>query len=290
MSTHGSNRSPHCPGITRRSFLADTGMGFTGLAVSAMVCRDGVARAMEPAWRPPDGQPHFPPRARSVIWIFLCGGVSHVESFDVKPELTKYAGKSITDTPYAEVLKAEGKDVIGANPAHGNRKVIMPLQAGYRAYGQSGLVVGDWFRNVGECADDLAIVRSLWTLDNDHGAQLPFQTGRHVREGAHPTLGSWVCYGLGNMNQNLPEYVVLGQPTGDCCGGAWTYGGAYLGPQYAGVRLDVNPKHPLPYIAPPENGTTREEQEANLSLLGRLNYLSGIDYPEDAALRARVKA
>src|SRR5262245_48346023 len=139
-----------CPGITRRSFLADTGMGFTGLALSAMLFRDGVARANPvhgadaATWLPPDGRPHFTPRARSVIWIFLCGGVSHVESFDVKPALTQYAGKSIEETPFKNVLATEGKDVVGANPAHGNRKVILPLQTGYRHYGQSGLIVGDW--------------------------------------------------------------------------------------------------------------------------------------------------
>src|SRR5437867_11803299 len=121
-----------CGRISRRTFLADTGMGFTGLALGAMLFKDGVARADNP---PPDGQPHFAPRAKSVIWIFLCGGVSHVESFDVKPELNKFAGKSIADTPYADALKTEGKDVIGANPAHGNRKVIFPLHAGYKAYG-----------------------------------------------------------------------------------------------------------------------------------------------------------
>src|SRR6476661_8317531 len=83
-----------CPGISRRSFLADTGMGFTGIALADS----------SPEWRPPDGRPHFPPRAKSVIWIFLCGGISHVESFDVKPELNQYAGKSIEETPYKEVL------------------------------------------------------------------------------------------------------------------------------------------------------------------------------------------
>src|SRR3954449_12994598 len=120
-------RQKCCPGISRRSFLADTGMGFTGLALGAMLFREGSARAESviPAWRPPDGKPHFAPKAKSVIWIFLCGGVSHLESFDVKPELNKYAGKSISDTPYKDVVKTEGKDVIGANPAHGNRKVIM---------------------------------------------------------------------------------------------------------------------------------------------------------------------
>src|SRR6266446_9688 len=101
-----------CPGITRRSFLADTGMGFTGLALGAMLFRDGVARG-ESAHIPPDGKPHFAPKAKSVIWIFMCGGVSHVESFDPKPELNKYAGKSIDNTPYKEALNpAKLKDII----------------------------------------------------------------------------------------------------------------------------------------------------------------------------------
>ena len=274
-----------CPGISRRSFLADTGMGFTGLALSAMLVRDKV-RAQGTSFL----QPHRTPTAKRVIWIFLCGGVSHLESFDVKPELNKHAGKSIEETPYKHVLATEGKDVIGGNPKHGNRKVIMPLQCGYKTYGESGLVVGDWFRHVGECADDLAVVRSLWTIHNDHGAQLTWQTGRHPRELEHPTIGSWVSYGLGSENENLPEYVVLGVPTGDCCGGAFTHGAAYLGPEFAGVRLNVDPRNPLPFIRQPENGISSEEQLANLSLLGKLNHLAGIDYPDDANLRARIKS
>ena len=230
-----------CPAVTRRSFLTDTGMGFTGLALGAMLSRDGFA-ATPAAATLPSGLPHFRPRAKSVIWIFLCGGVSHLESFDVKPELNKYAGKSITETPYAKVLETEGKNIIGGNPGHGNRKVIMPLQTGYQPYGQCGLEVGDWFKHIGTCADDLAVVRSLWTIHNDHGAQLTWQTGRHPRELEHPTLGGWVSYGLGSLNENLPEYVVLGTPTGDCCGGTFTYGSAYLGPEHGGVRLSTDPK------------------------------------------------
>jgi hypothetical protein len=263
-------------------------MGFTGLALGAMLFRDGVARAE--SWRPPDGNSHFTPKAKSVIWIFLCGGVSHLESFDVKPELDKYAGKSIEDTPYKSVLENPDRNIIGGNPAHGKRKIIMPLQAGYRAYGQSGLVVGDWFSHIGTCADDIAVVRSLWTIHNDHGAQLTWQTGRHPRELDHPTIGSWISYGLGTMNANLPEYVVLGVPTGDCCGGAFTHRAAYLGAENAGVRLNVNPKKPLPFINPPDGAITREEQMANLSLLGKLNHLAGIDYPDDQDLRARIKS
>ena len=107
--------------------------------------------------------------------------------------------------------------------------------------------------------------------------------------GAHPTIGSWVSYGLGTLNENLPEYVVLGEPTGDCCGGSWTHGAAYLGPEYAGVRLNPDAKEPLPFVAP-GSGMTPEDQVAEFGLLGRLNRLAGIDYPDDPALRARIKA
>ena len=274
-----------CPGVTRRSFLADTGMGFTGLALGAMLFKDGVARGQNP---PGTNVPSLP-KAKSVIWIFLCGGVSHVESFDVKPMLTKYAGKTIEETPFKDVLKAEHMNVVAGNPAHGNRKVLMALNTGYKKYGQCGLEVADWWQHIGECADDLAVVRSLWTIHNDHGTQLTWHTGRHPREGPFPTIGSWASYGLGTLNQNLPEYVVLGEPTGDCCGGEWTHGAGYLGPEHAGIRLKVEGKEPLPFVKPADN-ITREQQEAEFSLLGRLNRLAGIDYPDDPVLRARIKS
>lgn len=268
--------------IARRTFLADTGLGFTGLALGAMLSGDRKARAQDLT--------RAKPKARSVIWIFLCGGVSHVESFDPKPALNKYAGKSIDSTPYKDVLNPEKlKDVVGGNPSHGNRKVLMGLNTGFRKYGKSGIEVADWWANVGARIDDVAVVRSLWTTDNDHGAQLQWHTGRHVREGAFPTVGSWVSYGLGTLNQNLPEYVVLGIPTGDCCGGEWTHGAGYLGPEHAGVRLYVGAKDPLPFVKP-GLGVDAEEQKAEFSLLGRLNRLAGIDYPDDPALRARIKS
>jgi hypothetical protein len=281
------DRSGQCPGVSRRSFLVDTGMGFTGLALGAMLFRDGAAHAVE---APNDEASPPSPRAKAVIWIFLCGGVSHVESFDPKPELNKYAGKSIDDTPYKDALNpAKLKDIVAANPAHGGRRTLMGLNAGYKPYGQCGLEVGDWWQHIGSCADDLAVVRSLWTTDNDHGAQLQFHTGRHVREGPHPTIGSWISYGLGTLNENLPEYVVLGSPTGDCCGGSWTHGAAYLGPEHSGVRLYVEAKEPLPFVSP-AGGMRPEEQAAEFSLLGKLNTLAGIDYPDDPVLRARIKS
>src|SRR4051794_41957374 len=103
--THSSDQSSsgRCPGISRRSFLADTGMGFTGLALGAMLFKDGIARAeTTPGWQPPNGQPHFPPRAKSVIWIFLCGGGRHVGSFHVETGVEKIAGKTIAGTPVAK--------------------------------------------------------------------------------------------------------------------------------------------------------------------------------------------
>jgi len=272
-----------CPGVTRRSFLADTGMGFTGLALGAMTARASASTGETPVPAPAA-------KAKAVIWIFLCGGVSHVESFDPKPELTRFAGKSIENTPYKDALNPEKlKDIVSGNPAHGGRRVLMGLNTGFRKYGQSGLEVGDWWQNVGSCADDIAVVRSLWTSDNDHGAQLQFHTGRHVREGAHPTIGSWVAYGLGTLNENLPEYVVLGEPTGDCCGGSWTHGAAYLGAEHAGVRLNPEAKEPLAFVVK-GSGMSLEEQMAEFSLMGRLNRLAGIDYPDDPSLRARIKA
>src|SRR3712207_4996148 len=116
MNTPSARRSG-CPGISRRTFLADTGMGFTGLALSAMLFQDGVAREVRGDNPPPDGRPHFPPKAKSVIWIFLCGGVSHIESFDVKPELNRYAGQTIDSTPYRDALNpARLRDIVSGNP------------------------------------------------------------------------------------------------------------------------------------------------------------------------------
>jgi hypothetical protein len=291
-------RLPHQPfgacGTTRRQMLTRTGMGFTGVALNAMLFKDGALQGAEqPAFVPPSGFPHHEPRAKSVIWIFLIGGLSHLESFDVKPELNKYAGKLIEDTPHKDILNDALIKQNLQNIETQDRSVykkIMGLNTGYKTYGESALVVSDWFPHLGGCADDLAVVRSFWTIDNNHGAQLTFHTGRNIREGAHPTLGSWVTYGLGSLTDNLPEFVVIGQPSADCCGGVWSHGAAYLGPQYAGVRLNTDPSKPLAFINPADKNLTAEAQEHSFSLLGRLNRLSGIDYPDDEFLRARIKS
>jgi Protein of unknown function (DUF1501) len=275
---------------TRRAFLTDCGMGFTGLALAALLHRDGVGRAAGPAAAP--GRPHLPPKAKSVIWLFMVGGTSQMESFDPKPELNKHAGKTIAETPHkaaleSPFLKQNVREVVpGLHKVHPK---IFPMQTGYKKRGRSGIEVSDWWPHVGDCVDDLAVVRSLWTTDNNHGAQLQYHTGRHALEGAFPTIGSWVHYGLGSLNESLPQFVVLGTPLADCCAGVNGHGAHYLGPEHAGVQLKVDPKNPLPFAAP-AGPRFREEQAAEFDLLGRLNRLAGIEYPDDPQLRARIKS
>src|SRR5713101_3216482 len=235
------NRSSCCGRVNRRMFLADCGMGFTGLVLAAMLQGDGVARGAttDDIWRPPDGKPHFPPKAKSVIWMFMIGGVSHLDTFDPKPDVTKYAGKTIEETPHKEVLespfvKKNIRELVAGD--HKIQKKLFPLQVGFRKYGQSGIEISDWWPHVGQKIDDIALIRSMWTTDNDHAAQLQFHTGRHIFDGFFPSIGSWVHYGLGSLNDNLPQFVVLGEEVHSCCGGAGCSGAAYLGPQHAGVE------------------------------------------------------
>ncbi len=286
-----------CAGISRRTLLADVGMGFTGLALGTILLRDSAASAESAPGTPrrtaTGSLPlDFTPRAKRVIFLFMVGGTSHMESFDPKPELNRHAGKTIEESPYAATLKSPHlkenlrEFVPGLHQVHPK---IYPMQVGYRKWGQSGLEISDWWPHVGSCADDLALVRSMWTTDNNHGAQLQFMTGRHALEGGFPTLGSWVHYGLGTLNEDLPQFVVLGTPLADCCGGVMGHGSNYLGPEHAGVRLNVDPKNPLPFASPGKE-KFREEQQAEFDLLGRLNRMAGIQYPDDPALRARIKS
>ena len=175
---------------TRRTFLSDLGMGVTGMALGSLLARDGLAAEARPS-----RGPHFAPKAKSVIWLFMTGGVSHMESFDPKPALNKYAGKSLAETPLKDVyddpfVKKNFRPFENGNQ-RSFRKKIFPLQTGFRQHGQSGIEVSDWWPHVAECIDDIAVVRSMWTTDNDHGAQLQFHTGRHISDGYFPTIGAW---------------------------------------------------------------------------------------------------
>ncbi|MCF7784567.1 MAG: DUF1501 domain-containing protein [Prosthecobacter sp.] len=268
-------RLPPTP-FLRRDILG----GLGSIAVASML-------KAEETWRPPDGLPMIPQRAKRVIWLFMRGGVSHMESFDPKPMVTKYAGKSIGETPYKDVQNPEKLKkvrVVVVNDANGQqRNVIYPLQTGYKRYGECGMEISDWFPHIGSCADDIAFIRSMWTTDDNHGAQVQFHSGRHMLEPRVPTLGAWVTYGLGSMTNNLPSFINMGPRFFD------VRDGHYLGPAYDAVNLKVDPKNPLTYAAP-EFQIGRQQQEAQFDLIHRLNALNAEQYPGDKTLAARMKS
>ncbi len=273
------------PSEQRRAFLRDLGLGFGSVAAAAMLSREAAAVPLELAT--------FAPKAKSVIWLFMIGGASHLETFDPKPALNKYAGMTIEETPLAHVLDSPylaNERVVAFDPNNGFiRKECYPLQVGFRRRGNSGLPVSDWFAHLGDCADDLCVIRSMWTEDSNHGAQLQFHTGRHRVDGFFPTVGAWATYGLGSLNENLPQFVVMGTPVADCCGGRECHRANYLGPQYDGVPLNVDPVNPLPYARPVAD-VWQEEQAGEFDLLRKLNELTAADFPDDEALRARIKS
>jgi hypothetical protein len=280
--------------VRRRTFLSDIGHGLTGIALGTLLQRDGVSRgadatgaALSPAVRT------LAPRAKSVIWYFMLGGTSHLESFDFKPAINEHAGKTIDESPHKSAVldspfyRKNVRDFAG-KPRELMAK-LYPLQVGFQPRGQSGTMVSDWWPHVGSCIDDIALVRSMWTTDNDHAAQLQFHTGRHIFDGFHPSIGSWVHYGLGSANENLPKFILLGKGPGDCCGGNGAHDGSYLGPEHSGIPLALDPNNPLPF-GTPGGSVTVAERRAQLDLLGELNGLAGVEYPDDPALRARVKS
>lgn len=275
----------------RRQFLADMGTGFASLAMGAMLQQDGFGA--EPAWGPPDGISHFAPKAKSVIWLFMAGGVSHVETFDPKPELTRHGGKTIPQTPFGSVLESPYiKNRVELVKGDANGKIydkLYPLQIGFQKHGECGTEVSDWLPHIAECVDDMALVRSMWTTASNHDAQLQFHTGRNRFDGFFPTIGAWVHYGLGSLNDNLPQFIVMGNKIGDCCGGKATEGADYLGPEHDGVTLSVDPKNPLPFAIPAAGAGSPERLEAQ-HLIGRLNRMTADKFPYDSALAARIKS
>lgn len=275
----------------RRTFLADFGMGFTGLALGSLLNRDGIARAAEPAnWTPPDGKPHFPPVAKSVIWIFLSGGYSQLETFDPKPALNKYAGKTFQETPLPNPFESPLHDKRSRSVIEKVRDKyakIYPLQVGWKKHGRSGIEISDWWPHLAKCVDDLAFVRNMWTTDNDHAAENQIHTGRHKLDEVQPSIGAWATYGLGTMNANLPQFVVLGGPTR--ADTRMSFESNYLGPRYAGIPLALDPKNPLPYGRRSPD-ILAEEQRNEFDLVGRLNRLAAVEYPEDEAVRARIRS
>lgn len=270
----------------RRAFLGNLASGCAGVALASLLERD--ARANVGPWTPPDGKPHFTPKAKNVIWLFMNGGVSHLESFDPKPMLNKYAGKSINETPFMstqdpEKLKLARKAVV--NDANGlQRNKLFPLQVGFRKRGNLGIEVSDWWPHLSKCVDDLAFIRSMYATDDNHGAQTEFHSGRHMLDGEFPTLGAWVHYGLGSLNDELPQFISLGKRE------YWNKrDGHYLGPAHDAVPLRIDPKNPLDY-GTPELPRTVDEQRIGFSLVDRLNRIRSEAEPRDKELAARIQS
>ncbi|MBT5020830.1 DUF1501 domain-containing protein [Planctomicrobium sp.] len=273
--------------MDRRNFLNQSSMGLGTLALHSLLQNDGFASNPSSADETQNGLSHFAPKAKSVIWLFMRGGVSHMESFDPKPALTQYEGKSINETPFAYVQEPERLKkvrVVVVNDANGQqRNKIYPLQIGYKKYGNSGIEVSDWFPHIGSRIDDISVIRSMWTTDDNHGAQVQFHSGRHMLDPRVPTIGAWITWGLGTLNQNLPQFISMGPRFFD------RRDGHYLGPAYDSVALKVDPKNPLDY-AKPQGDFSRDEQRLNFDLVNRLNQITKQHYPNDAALDARMKS
>ncbi len=284
-----------CHVNSRRAFLADLGMGFTGLALGAMLAEDGIVRAADVMNSNvvPGGQLHHSPKAKSVIWIFLSGGYSHLETFDPKPALNKYAGKTFDDTPFENPV---------SSPLHKKRfrsvaaeeinvrdvyPTIYPMQVGWEKRGQSGIEMTDWWPHLAKQVDRLCFVRNMWTTDNDHAAENQIHTGRHRLDPQQPSIGAWTHYGLGTCNENLPKFAVLGGPTRPDT--RLSIDSLYLGPQHAGVPLALDPNRPLAF-GQRHAGQSFESQRAEYALINRLNSLSAVEYPDDQELAARIRA
>lgn len=293
MTEQNDDRDACCRRLPRRAFLSDFGLGFTGMALGAMLADDGVVRAGEARPQTSPAKTHFPPRAKSVIWVFLSGGYSHLETFDPKPALNEYKGMTFDKTPFENPIhsplhkkrfRSVAAEEINIRDVY---PTIYPIQVGWKQYGETGVEITDWWPHLAGCVDDLCFVRNMWTTDNDHAAENQIHTGRHRLDEPQPSIGSWANYGLGSFNDNLPKFVVLGGPTrSDTRQSIDSY---YLGPQYAGVPLALDPANPLPFGRRPAKQSA-EEQQREFELIGELNGLAAAEYPEDQELRARIRA
>ncbi len=231
MNDHNPPHSRSFCGRTRREFLWQAGAGFTGLGLVDLLSRDrffgGTAGAAEVAAKsanPMAPKPgHFPARAKSVIFLFMYGGPSHMDTFDHKPKLYELDGKTIE-------VKTFGR---GGKKNEG--RVVGPKWK-FKPYGQCGKMVSDLFPHLGGCVDDIAFLHSMTADSPIHGsAMLQMNTGK-ILSGS-PCLGSWANYGLGSENEDLPGFVVMLDPTGGPISGAKNWSSGYMPASYQGTLL-----------------------------------------------------
>jgi hypothetical protein len=251
-----------CGRVSRRDFLRRAGGGFLGVALGGVWAEAG---AIEGALR----GPHFEPKAKSVIFLFMCGGVSHIDTFD--PKDNKWAGKLIDAVGF------------GDNVAEMKRPVIY-CERKFTRYSESGIPVSDWFPHVGAVADEIAVVRSMWCHEGNHfPAVIETCTGHRGRPFDHPTFGSWVSYALGSANKNLPTFVNIGRPSSPV-----QLTGGYLGASVAATPFQAG-ESPIPNLKPPR-GTRAADRERRMKALEDLNRDFRDRYALESDIAARTKA
>lgn len=233
--------APWC--VSRRDFLQTAGHGFGWLACLALwsqECR--ASSALQPR------APHHPPRVRRVIYLFMHGGPSHVDLFDPKPELARLAGQPLPES-FGPVMT---RRKVATNPLLGP---VMP----FRPRGESGLEISDFLPHLAECADDLCVLRSCHGDSVNH-PQSVYQMNTGSILMGRPSLGSWVAYGLGSENQNLPAFVVLPDPGGGVKGGPPAWGSGYLPATYQGTTMRPG-KSPLLNLQRSPHMTLADQRE-----------------------------
>ncbi|HYV34611.1 MAG TPA: DUF1501 domain-containing protein, partial [Gemmataceae bacterium] len=211
---------------TRREFLWDAGTSFSGLALASLLANDPLcASAQQPRPANPlaPRPPHFAPKAKSVIFLFMYGGPSHVDTFDYKPQLYPLDGQTIT-------VRTFGRG------GHRNQGRVVGPKWYFHQHGQSGKWVSTLFPHLATCVDDIAFLHSMTADSPIHGsAMLQMNTGK-ILSGS-PCIGSWVNYGLGSVNENLPGFVVMLDTPGGPISGAKNWTSGYMPATYQGCTL-----------------------------------------------------
>jgi Protein of unknown function (DUF1501) len=281
---HEPIRSPHFrPALSRREFLTRAGTGFGSLALSFMLAQEAMADAKSggkkfasPLAPKP---PMFPAKAKSVIFLFMYGGPSQVDTFDPKPDLTRYHGKSLNTA-----LQGVGEIKTFGGDSHAP---LMRSPYAFKKYGKSGIEVSDLFPHVGECVDDIAFIRSLYGDSNNHAPALFEMNTGSILQG-YPSVGSWVTYGLGSTNQDLPGFVVMTDHRGGPIGGAPNWSSGFMPATYQGTVFRASGT-PILDLSPGKD-VSPDEQRASLDLLGKLNDEHSLQHPGDSDLEARIAA
>jgi len=256
--------------MCRRDFLTSTASGLGSLGLSTVLMQDGLLRrgaqaadSDKPLHRKvadhrSDGKPHFAPRAKACIFIFMAGGPSQFELFDPKPLLTERNGQKLPDS----FLKNAEFAFIKKDKA-----VIKGTGVKFKKYGEAGIEYSELVPQIGSCADDIAMVRTMWGEQfNHHPAQLLLTAGKSSF--GRPTFGSWLLYGLGSASQNLPGYVVLTAGRG-ASGGASNWSSGFLPSTYQGVPFRNRGEPVLNLSNPP--GVRAHNQQRTLAAIGKLN-------------------